>query len=199
AGWSGCGILGQQAVNQLDQIDRRLVVSWLQARGRPVDDLVNQGADGIALKRRGVGQQAVKHHAQSVQISAAVQFTTLDLFRRHVVGRAGNGFGLLVAGNPGWVVDRRDTEINQLDQARLRIEINVRRLDVAVNDPAFVRIIQRASKLDADCEDFTDAQAAAGGQISFETLALEPLHDQKGQALVLADIEYRDDVGVAET
>src|SRR5699024_12041070 len=26
-----------------------------------------------------------------------------------------------------------------------------------------------------------------------------PHHDQKGQALVLADIEYRDDVGVAET
>src|SRR5271157_685767 len=74
---------------------------------------------------------------------------------------------------------------------------NVRRLDVAVNNAAGMRRVERIGSFDSQREDGLQLHRAAGDQV-LERGAVEELHDEEGAALFLADVVNRADIGMIE-
>src|SRR5437899_46928 len=89
----------------------------------------------------------------------------------------------------------RDAEVGDQRATGLGLDEHVVRLDVAVDDAALVGIGQRAGHL------AHDAHAVLGRQLLFpfdpvgEAAALDALHGQVEQVLLLADEMQRHDVG----
>ena len=75
----------------------------------------------------------------------------------------------------------REAEVEDLDQAALGPH-QVRALDVAVDDAAAVRFVERVGHLQADLDDFANRQ--------------RPLRDPRRQQLAL-DVLHHDEVGAA--
>ena len=106
------------------------------------------------VKRRPAGEQFVKQHAQAVNVAARVnvQPAHLRLLRTHVGRRADE---LFVGGEKRLVGQFAfdglgDAEINHLRHRHAVVQRhqNVRRLDVAVNDPLLVRVLDGVANLD---------------------------------------------------
>src|SRR2546425_7863188 len=81
---------------------------------------------------------------------------------------------------------------------RSLIEHDVVGLDVAVHDPALVRVREGPGDLDEDLADFGRGERAARGEHARERLAAQELHDEVDDAAALADAVDRDDAGVLE-
>src|SRR2546422_7650303 len=88
----------------------------------------------------------------------------------------------------------RDAEIGD-DGHPVLIEHDVVGLDVAVHDPALVRVREGPGDLDEDLADFGRGERAAGGEHARERLAAQELHDEVDDAAALADAIDRDDAG----
>src|SRR2546425_5615371 len=71
-------------------------------------------------------------------------------------------------------------------------------LDVAVHDPALVRVREGPGDLNEDLADFGRGERAARGEHARERLAAQELHDEVDDAAALADAVDRDDAGVLE-
>jgi len=67
-------------------------------------------------------------------------------------------------------------------------------LDVAVDDAAPVRLLQRLGNLDADVDRFAEGELPAF-ELLRERFALDVLHDDEGMALVLADVVNGSNLG----
>ena len=65
---------------------------------------------------------------------------------------------------------------------------DVGRLDVAVNDVRVVRGIERIRDFDAECQHCVQWQTAMIDESVLQRGAFEALHDDKGAAILLADI-----------
>ncbi|MFN7915380.1 MAG: hypothetical protein U0Q55_08565 [Vicinamibacterales bacterium] len=116
-----------------------------------------------------------------------------DLLGRHVIRRAHHHAEL---GQP-LLADAGDPEVQDLHRT-VRVHHDVQRLDVAVDDPGLVRVGEAAADL------FDDAQLPPDGERRVlldglgQRLARDVLHDDVRPVLVIADVEDRDDVRVAQ-
>ena len=114
-------------------------------RGRRGIDVVadHHGGIGIDIRLR-AGQQVKRGAGQRILIGAPVDRLTLQLFGRRVGRGAHRHVG---RGQPRRIVDApRDAEIGEKDSARLPVGVaqqDVGRLDIAVQQPSVMRVIQR--------------------------------------------------------
>jgi len=121
------------------------------------------------------------------------------LLGRHVERRAhhrvrardGEAAALVVAAE-----DLRDAEVHELDHLRAllgSVEVDVLRLQVPVDDPRRVRLVERPRDLLQDLERVSGRERAPPLEARPEVLAVEELHDHEGRT-----VELRGDVGVGD-
>ena len=135
------------------------------------------------------GQHLIKHHAQTVQISAAIDFSAAQLLRAHVIRRAHDRAGV---GHHRDAVDgSRDAEIAQYARA-IVTQQNIIGLNVAVDIAFAVRIIQSQRHLEHHAQ----------GLIAFQGLVVrwhnraagEVFHGNVGLLAADANIENTHDM-----
>ncbi len=96
------------------------------------------------------------------------------------------------------VLEPRDAEVHDPHATVLLVEDDVGRLDVAVNDAALVREIQRIGDARAHLADQARRQHASLGRMHAEVDALDVFHREIDLALVLAGFADLDDVGMCQ-
>ncbi|MGC4079514.1 MAG: hypothetical protein QM702_21230 [Rubrivivax sp.] len=103
-----------------------------------------------------------------------------ELLRRHEARRAHEEAVLReVLAVAGSLDDLADAEVDDLDDlapVALRHEEDVRRLEIAVDDPARVRLAEAAGDLPADDQRVADVEEAVALQARGERLSGEELH-----------------------
>ena len=137
----------------------------------------------VARKRPLPRDHLVEHDAERPDVGAAIDLFPRCLLRRHVRRRAERRVGLRelrVCPEP------RETEVQDLRLAPRR-EHDVPRLDVPVNDPLLVRLVQPLADLDRDRERLIDRERPPLDPI-LETLPLNELHRDERLTLVLVDL-----------
>ena len=126
---------GQHRV-QPSQLRAPLLERW--RRGHAMFGDHHRGI-GIDIWRRS-GQQVKSGAGQRVLIGAPVERLTLQLLGRRVGHRAHRHVRL---GQPRYVIDAASySEVGQKNSPRLRIQQDVGRFDIAVQQPPLMRIIQ---------------------------------------------------------
>ena len=88
-------------------------------------------------------------------------------------------------------------EIEDLRLPAIRDE-DVRRLDVAMNDPGGMSGVQRIGQLRGQFQGFVAIEAPTRRKPCFECLSLHQFHHDEGLTFVLADFVNRTDVGMIE-
>ncbi len=158
----------------------------------------------IAPERGPPGEQLEEHHAGGVQVAARVHGPALGLLRGQVGRRpqdrrrAGAGVAR-VGGGP------RDPEVHDLDRAG-RGEHDVARLDVAVDDPVPVAVVQCRQDPGSDLQRALGHEGVARVQQLLEGDSLDELHhderhDRGTRAIaqgILAGVVHGNDVRVVQ-
>ena len=144
-----------------------------------------------AQERRPPGQRLEQRHAQRVEIRGGADAGAGDLLRRHVRDRADQAAGL---GLPE--VDQvRGAEVAELGVAG-GVEEDVGRLDVAVDDAALVRGVERREQLEGHAPPGRRRQRAMRREPLGQRAAGHQLEHEQAEPLV--HVVQRDDVGVAQ-
>ena len=162
-------------------------------------------AEARARKRQPAGGHLVHHAAQAVDVAAGVDARrhAAGLLRRHVRGRAHDHARLRLAGGYACVVgDAGDAEVHDLDEVLLPLvdrQVDVVRLEVAVDDLAVVRRLQGLADLDEDGARDLQQHGSVGKHQILKRLPVQELHDEV-VAVVVGDVEVEDleDVVVAD-
>ncbi len=175
--------LGRVLGQQLTQHILITAVVHRQLRQR-LGQVSQRGGECIGA---GVGQLAdkdfIEHHAQRVQVGAAIDLLAARLLRAHVARRAHGKSGL---GELGTVVQRLgDTEVRQ-HRGAVGAEQNIRRFDVAVHQPLGMRIAQGRGDL-AD-QGHALLRRQPGSDTLFERAVGQVLHGHVIQLTDIADV-----------
>jgi hypothetical protein len=204
------GRLGEQAVDHDLELGRQARVELAHPARLAVQDAVEHGARGRAGEGTLARHHLVEHRAEREEIGARVDRLAERLLRRHVGDGAerharARQLGRLVGPAVG-VVGRRERrlvlgelgepEVEHLELARGAHE-QVRRLDVAMNDAALMRRVERAGHLHRQVDGLRDGDRA-GLQQLLDALALAQLHHDERLAVVLLDVVDDADVRVVE-
>jgi hypothetical protein len=169
-------------------------------------DVVQDLGKVFAAERRLFGHEFVKHHAQTEQIRAMVEWLSEGLLGTHVTRCTHDAafLSLLHHGRrPQGVVGFRgqpfgQAEIQHLDLASL-IQADVGRLDIPVHDPAAVSGVQGIGDLDGQINDLRDRQASSFFQDMIQRSAFDEFHGNKRQAIVgFTDVVHDADVRMIE-
>ena len=145
--------------------------------------------NGFTVRGRArAGQHFIEDAAERIDVGADIRGFAFALFRRHIGRRADHhaAAGERVVSFPG-----RQSEVENLDAGL--DEHDVAGLEIAVNDPMFVRLGQGGGDLRGVAERLVERQRAIlqpGG----DRVALEQFHHQ----VVGADVVKRADVGVIQ-
>src|SRR6478735_1295473 len=125
--------------------------------------------------------------------------TTPSAYRSEapVAGRPRACSGLMYDGVPSSVAGPGDPEVGELHEAVLAHQ-DVGGLDVAMDDLGLVGDTQGQGALADDGAHLLGRHRALLADELREGLAVDELHDQVGQTVVLAVVEERGDVGVDE-
>ncbi len=91
----------------------------------------------------------------------------------------------------------REAEVQDLHETVAQ-DKDVGGLDVAVNDPLLVGVVEALADLDHDRQLVLDQQALAGGDQLAQFAALQEFHDDVELALLLTHVVDGHDVGVVE-
>ena len=150
-------------------------------------------ADAAALIGLVAGEHLVHHDAEGVQIAARVGALAAGLLRRDIVDRA-DRLPLVL---DDLVFQRGDAEVGHLDGAVLE-QHDVVGLDVAVDDAALVRVLERAGDLPGEMQRLPPAERAAALHIHLERDPVDILHHEVFDVVRAADVVDRDDVVVGE-
>lgn len=186
------GVLLQQPQHQRFQTrgQPRLVPGGGHWRG--VQVLANDSDGLIADKRGAAAQHLVEHGAQRVEIGARGDIPTHGLLRGHVQGRPHHQAGLR---EPGAVGGDRQPEVPDLRHAICR-QPHVPGLEVTVHQVPLVGELQPLTHLICDTQRLFEWQPMPLGllQQPFDVAAAHQLSHHVWLAVVLAEIEHRDDV-----
>ena len=161
-------------------------------------DLVHDPVeDRLDLPREGrLAQEAfVEDDAEGVDVRAAVEGPRCDLLGRQVGDRSDERSRLRQAGFGGRV---RQTEVHDPHArpgAVLAGDHDVGRLDVAVDDPARVAVLERVGHLDPDVHHLAEVQRLVPDQPQ-QVRALRDGHHEEERALVTPEVVDRHDRGV---
>ncbi|MNY02582.1 hypothetical protein D3C86_1351560 [compost metagenome] len=177
------------------ELGRDLGVELARRGGRRVHDVEDRPAQVARVEGGLEGEHLVDERPQREQVAAAVhQARVAELLGRDVgdgaEGGAGGGHGRQVA------LDPRHAEVRELHGPGLG-EHDVVGLDVAVDDPRLVRVVEGRADLDRDVHHLLDREGGLLLQEVAEALALEQLHGHVVAIAVLAVVVDRDDVGMA--
>jgi hypothetical protein len=150
------------------------------------------GCRGVALVGPPPREQLEGEHTERVAVAGRPGLLASRLLRREVAGGADHRSRhrqRVEAGRAG------DAEVGDV-HAPLRVEQEVPRLHVAMDDPAGVCGVERAGSLVEPLERLLGRDGPLP-QPLLQRAAGEVLHDDEGPAVGLADVEDRHDVGCA--
>ena len=174
-------------------------------RGRLLVERRVQDLDGVlAQEGRPARQHLEQDGAHREQIAPGVEAVAGHLLRSHVARGAEHhagvrepAFGRGRAGHVGiaGIAGSREAEVEQLHAVGR--EEDVRRLQVAVHDPARVERLERGQHRERDRHRLRHAQRPALQPLA-ERLAFEQLHRDEELPLVLADVVELADVRVVD-
>jgi hypothetical protein len=192
-------LLRQRARQHLAERPRQLGAQVEQPRRRVLHVRPHLLDVALALEDHRAGQRAEQHAAERVDVGARVDLDALRLLRRHVVGRAHREArsrqGFLGGG------DRlRQPEVGQervLAPVVARHE-DVRRLDVAVDQPVPVGLVERAGDLADDRDGARRLERRLGLEDLAQVGALDVVHGHVQQPVLLAGVEDLDGVRVVD-
>ena len=139
-------------------------------------------------------QHLVQHHAQRVDVAARVDRRRLCLLGREVLGRSKHHRRLRhrVAGHRA-----RDAEVRDFHRS-CRRNHDVRRLDVAVDDPVRMREREAGADVGADLSDALGEERPFLSDDVAERLALDVLHHDVVRPVVGAGVVHAHDVGMVQ-
>ena len=183
------GILGQTGVD--DGLEK---LQFIGQPGNGRGDVLDADGHGrVGIVGHVTGEHVEEHHAEAVDVGAVIGVLALVLLRAHVVGRAqgaagpGQGvIGLITAG---------DAEVHQHHAAIAVPDHDVFRLDVAVHVALAGGEVEGAGDVADDADQLPVIQI---GPRLRQIAAGDVFHRQVVIALVQADIEHGDDVGMHE-
>ncbi len=148
----------------------------------------------LPRKHRATGQQKEQGRTEAVQIAARVgSIRILDLLRRHELGRSHEHSPLRLGHFGGG--ELRQSEVEDLQDSFL-VQHHVSGLDVAVDDPQIVSILQRPSRLFQYMDGFDRGHRSGPTDAMRQQLSLDQLHHQVQFAPHRTRIESGHDVGV---
>jgi hypothetical protein len=154
-----------------------------------------------AAERRPTGAQLVDHAAERVDVGPVIDLGRIDtLLRRHVKGRAKHVAALGQARRHGGD-ELGNAEIEDLDQLAAGLggdQVDVPRLEVAVDHIGGVGGVQREAELPADVEDERERQASLAVEPRRQALAVQVLHHEVGAAVAAAVLEHGDHAGMRD-
>ena len=150
----------------------------------------------LALERRNAGEALEEHAPECVDVGPGIDGAALDLFRRDVRDRSHEGLA-------GQARDRRrvarEAEIAEVGVLGLAgADQDVRRLDVAVDEPEPVSRVERVADLGEQVERALVADAIARVDELPKVVAFDVLHRQEEDVALLAGGIDRDDVRVLQ-
>ena len=149
-----------------------------------------------AAVRRLAGEQLEQHAGEAVLIAAPVGALVERLLGAHVLRRADDEPRARDARRPRGARGERDAEVG--DHRLALVDEDVLRLDVAMDDVARVRVVERRRDLSRDGDGVVDREVALAVEPVAQRLALEEGHDVEQLAVGVARVEQRDDVRMAE-
>ncbi len=188
------GVAGQRALDHGADALRRLGGLRAQGRGVALDDRLQHLRHGPAVEGPRARDHLVADGAEREDVGARVGPLPADLLRRHVVGGPHHRARLrhLRRGEAG------EAEIEDLHLAG-RLDVDVRRLEVAVDDAAGVGEAEPVAQLHHQVEPPQQRTEGAAPYRLAEVQALHELHRHVGESgLVVPEVVDRDDVRVVE-
>jgi hypothetical protein len=186
----------ERAVEDGVERHRELRVDRRHRRMRLAGDAVHHRKYRVvsrALERRAAHQQLVEHHAERKDIGAGVHRQPGDRLGRHVLGRAEGRTGLRHRGRR----HVRDAKIRDL-RAPVRRYHDVGGFDVAVRDFEALREVEPVGDLRHQIGDGGNRQPRCFAQNLLQRTAFEQFHRDISNAILLAYVVDRNDVGVVE-
>ncbi len=120
-------------------------------------DFVEQFGQHICPERPEAREQFIHHRAQRIEIGTAGYLLRLHLFGRHVTRRP----GYPLDGRHLTIVQQRDPEIDDPDVV-VRRQHDVAGFDIAMNQSAAMRIVQRFRALEDDLYHVVDPEQVIG-------------------------------------
>jgi hypothetical protein len=162
-----------------------------------LDDLQERVERRLGLERRPAGEQLVEDGPQAVDVGGRGQpFFAAGLLRRHVARRAQDGPAARPPGIAGRALGQ--AEVGDVRLAA-RVEQDVGRFEVAVEDAALVRVMHRPRHRRNKLRGVAQVRSRLGRSAQHrEAAALDELHGEVVLALVLADLVDGHDVGVIQ-
>ena len=149
---------------------------------------------GVRGERHPAREHVEEHRAERVDVGAHADLLAADLLGRDVVHGAQQPAGAAV-------VDAAELhgepEVGQVDVA-LGVEQDVGGLDVAVDEAARVRGVERGGHRGDDRRRALGLEPALAAQHRAQVLALDVAHDLEQHAVLLARVVDRDDVRMVE-
>ena len=158
------------------------------------EDLGDDRRVPLPLERLGPGDHLVKHHAGGKHIAALVDLAAGGLLGRHVGGRSHQG--------PGYGQGRLAARLCQAEIGDFRDSLlgdeNVARLDVTVDDPLGVGVVQALEDLGDNGDRDRERQHLGLGDEVLERLAVHELHRDKVDLALGPEVDHVDDVLVLQ-
>ena len=160
---------------------------------------------GSDVAERPPARDHLEHHdGERVDVGAAVDLAADHLLGRHVIARADHlaGARQLPRVERAAVLGARGAEVEHLDEVvvvALLLDVEVRRLEIAVHHAARVRLDQRVAHRARDRDGTRPRHRAARLELLEHALAVEQLHDDVQRAVLgLAQLVRDHGVGVAQ-
>ena len=199
-------LLEQLVEDELEGVRQIRIDPYRRGRDRG-QDLVEHDAGRRPPERLVPGRHLVQHDAEREEIRAGVELLAPHLLGRHVghradrPPRAGQLMGRLYGGHSGLELrlllrQLREPEIQDLRVAT-RSDEDVRRLDVAMDDPRTVRRVEGVGDLDRQAPDSLERHRLPADLV-LEGLPFQELHDEERAPVRLAEIVDRTNVRVVE-
>jgi hypothetical protein len=204
------GFFGQRTLQQA-HCQRRQRIDQLVGNGQRVVDMGVQNLCRGAGKRRSPDDAAIEDRAQRIEVRPPVDLVAVGaLFGRHI-GRRAHGapdvgqFRCVERAGDAKIGEERRHGVGQCADAHRMVAVAIHhaqqyvaRLDIAVHDAAAVGVIERAGDWLQQTRGVVGRQPHGFLHQVGQGRPFDQLHDDVGQAVVLAHVVDRHDVGVAQ-